>query len=166
MTNRSLSGCFRGRDRGWHGYRRGVRSKRPPRGPESPFAAERRASLDATADGIRAAGGEVSTVVADVTVEEDVVRLMASAIVVRERIGREWWPTQAVVADLPPTTSRMSNEFVRVLNLNVVSTLLCIKHAVPQPRTVGRRFVCRDVIDRGPCHAPVLRGLPGRQGRD
>jgi 7-alpha-hydroxysteroid dehydrogenase len=97
--------------------------------------------LEDTADRIRAEGGEVNTVVADVTVEEDVVRVMAAT----EAFGNG---LTGVVANagggggLAPYHLQQTKEFLRVLELNIVGTLLCIKHAVPHmARSGGGSFV-------------------------
>jgi 7-alpha-hydroxysteroid dehydrogenase len=102
--------------------------------------------LEATAEGIRASGGDVSTVVADVTVEDDVARVMASAVSFGTRLD-------GVIANaggggaLAPYHLQDLEEFVRVINLNVVSTLLCIKHAVPHlARTGGGSFIAMSSI--------------------
>jgi len=86
--------------------------------------------LDAAATAIRAGGGEVTTVVADVTVESDVARLVASA---HEFGGglHGFVANAGGGGGVAPYHLQDINEFIRVLHLNVVSTLLCIKHAVP-----------------------------------
>jgi len=87
-------------------------------------------TLEATADRIRSAGGAVSIVVADVTVESDVARVVEAAVDFGAGL-------HGVVANagggggLAPYHLQDESEFVRVLHLNVVSTMLCIKHAVP-----------------------------------
>ena len=71
------------------------------------------------------------TVVADVTVEKDVARLISSAVEFGGGL-------HGLVANpgggggLAPYHLQEVDEFIRVLHLNVVSTLLCIKHAVPR----------------------------------
>jgi NAD(P)-dependent dehydrogenase (short-subunit alcohol dehydrogenase family) len=97
--------------------------------------------LDASAERIRGDGGDVHTVVADVTVEDDVARLVAAAVEFGGGL-------HGVVANagggggLAPYHLQDVDEFVRVLHLNVVSTMLCIKHAVPQlARSGGGSFV-------------------------
>jgi NAD(P)-dependent dehydrogenase (short-subunit alcohol dehydrogenase family) len=97
--------------------------------------------LDATAERIRGEGGEVHTVVADVTVEDDVARLVAAAVEFGGGL-------HGVVANagggggLAPFHLQDVDTFIQVLHLNVVSTLLCIKHAVPQlARTGGGSFI-------------------------
>ncbi len=85
--------------------------------------------LAAVADSIRAAGGRVSTVVADVTDEDDVERLVESAVAFGGGL-------HGVVANagggggLAPYHLQAVSEFERVLRLNLIGTLLCIKHGV------------------------------------
>ncbi len=92
--------------------------------------------LRETAERIRADGGEIGFVVADVTVEEDVARLMAAATDFGSGL-------HGVVANagggggLGPYHLQEIPEFVRVLHLNVLGTLLCIKHAVPHLARAG-----------------------------
>jgi 7-alpha-hydroxysteroid dehydrogenase len=93
-------------------------------------------SLDAQADDIRATGAEVTTVVADVTVEADVARLVDSAVTFGGGL-------HGLVANagggglLAPYHLQSLDDFIRVLHLNVVSTMLCIKHAVPHLAAAG-----------------------------
>lgn len=97
--------------------------------------------LQASADRIRADGGEVQTVVADVTVEDDVARLVASAVEFGGGL-------HGVVANagggggMAPYHLQDLDQFLRILHLNVVGTLLCIKHTVPHlARAGGGSFV-------------------------
>ena len=86
--------------------------------------------LEATGHRVRSAGGEVRTVVADVTVEGDVARLIAAAV----EFGGGLHGLVANVGGgggLAPYHRQGVDEFIRVLHLNLVSTMLCIKHAVP-----------------------------------
>jgi NAD(P)-dependent dehydrogenase (short-subunit alcohol dehydrogenase family) len=93
-------------------------------------------TLEMTADRIRSAGGVVTTVVADVTVERDVARMIGVA-------AEFGGGLHGVVANagggggLAPYHLQESSEFIRVLNLNVVGTMLCIKHAVPHLAAAG-----------------------------
>jgi NAD(P)-dependent dehydrogenase (short-subunit alcohol dehydrogenase family) len=97
--------------------------------------------LDATAERIRGSGGDVHTVVADVTVEDDVARLMAAAVEFGG--GLHGVVANAGGGGIPaPYHLQDVDEFVRVLHLNVLSTLLCIKLAVPHlARAGGGSFV-------------------------
>ena len=92
--------------------------------------------LDESAAAIRGDGGEVNTVVADVTVEEHVAGLVASAVEFGDGL-------HGVVANagggggFGPYHLQDETEFVRVLHLNVLGTLFCIKHSVPHLAGAG-----------------------------
>ena len=89
-----------------------------------------RLTAEAEALGSDGSGGSIGFVVADVTDEDDVARLVATAV---ERTGA----LHGVVANaggagaLQPYHRQPTDEFVRVLHLNVVGTMLLVKHAVP-----------------------------------
>lgn len=82
------------------------------------------------------AGGDIEAVVADVTSEDDVIRLVAAAV---ERTGR----LDGVVANaggggaMVPYHRQETDEFVRVLHLNVIGTFLLVKHSVGPMAKVG-----------------------------
>jgi 7-alpha-hydroxysteroid dehydrogenase len=146
MTKRSLEGASVVVTGGGTGIGAACARKAAAEGAKVTICGRTQSRLDATADRIRSAGGEVSTVVADVTLEEDVVRLMASASAFGNGLD-------GVVANagggggLAPYHLQDVDEFVRVLNLNIVSTLLCIKHAVPDlARSGGGSFVAMSSI--------------------
>jgi 7-alpha-hydroxysteroid dehydrogenase len=96
--------------------------------------------LVAIADGILQAGGRVHHVVADVTVEDDVRRVVAEAV-------GAFGGVHGFVANaggggaLNPYHSADANEFMRVLQLNVLGTMLSVKHAVPELARSGGSFV-------------------------
>jgi 7-alpha-hydroxysteroid dehydrogenase len=93
-------------------------------------------TLETTAGRIRSAGGEVTTVVADVTAEDDVARMIAAAV----EFGGGLYGVVANAGGgggLAPYHLQEGSEFVRVLQLNVVGTMLCIKHAVPHLAAEG-----------------------------
>jgi NAD(P)-dependent dehydrogenase (short-subunit alcohol dehydrogenase family) len=81
-------------------------------------------------------GGSVQHVVADVTREEDVQKLVAKAL---EPTGK----LQGCVANagggggMGPYHLQDTDEFIRVLHLNVLSTMLCVKHTVPHMKAAG-----------------------------
>jgi 7-alpha-hydroxysteroid dehydrogenase len=81
-------------------------------------------------------GGSVGTVVADVTVEEDVSSAVARAL---EPTGR----LDGCVANagggggINPYHLQDVPEFVRVLHLNALGTMLCVKHTVPHMVKAG-----------------------------
>jgi NAD(P)-dependent dehydrogenase (short-subunit alcohol dehydrogenase family) len=81
-------------------------------------------------------GGDIRHVVADVTSEDDVARLVASAVDAHGAL-------HGVVANaggagaLQPYERQPTDEFVRVLHLNVVGTMLLVKHTVPHLVAAG-----------------------------
>ena len=86
-------------------------------------------------------GGSVQTVVADVTNEEDVQRAVAAAL---EPTGQ----LDACIANagggggFGPYHVLDTNEFLRVLHLNVLGTMLCVKHTLPHMvRAGGGSFI-------------------------
>jgi NAD(P)-dependent dehydrogenase (short-subunit alcohol dehydrogenase family) len=99
------------------------------------------ASLQSSADAIGAAlgdgGGAIHHVVADVTNDASVAAAVATAA--SNGGGR----LTGVVANaggggaLVPVHLQPTEEFVRVLHLNVVGTFLCLKHAIPQLVAAG-----------------------------
>ena len=82
------------------------------------------------------AGGSVRFVVADVTDEASVVAAVSSAL---EPTGR----LDGCVANagggggMGPYHVQETNEFLRVLQLNVLGTMLCVKHTVPHMVAAG-----------------------------
>ena len=86
--------------------------------------------LDATASHIRNEGGAVLALAADITNEADVARLIEAAVGFGGGLG-------GVIANagggggVAPLHRQDLSEFLAVLQLNIVGTLLCIKHAVP-----------------------------------
>jgi 7-alpha-hydroxysteroid dehydrogenase len=99
------------------------------------------ASLQASAERIQADGGAVQVVVADVTAEDDVARVVAEAVEFGGGL-------HGIVANagggggLGPYHLQDLAEFERVLRLNVVGTLLCLKHGIPAlARAGGGSFV-------------------------
>ncbi len=101
--------------------------------------------LQVVADAIAASGGKVATVVADVTDEADVTRVVESAVEFGGGL-------HGVVANagggggLAPYHLQEVSEFIRVLQLNVVGTMLCIKHTVPHLAKNGGSFVAMSSI--------------------
>lgn len=88
--------------------------------------------IEAAAD----CGGSVRCVVADVTSEDDVVRLVEHAL---ESTGQ----LDGVVANagggggMGPYHLQDTDEFIRVLHLNVLGTMLLVKHSVPPMVAAG-----------------------------
>jgi NAD(P)-dependent dehydrogenase (short-subunit alcohol dehydrogenase family) len=130
MTSRSLEGASVVVTGGGTGIGAACARKVAEEGAIVTICGRTESRLEATAEDIRSRGGKVSTVVADVTAEDDVARVMASAASFGKGLT-------GVVANagggggLAPYHLQSVDEFVRVLHLNVVGTLLCIKHAVP-----------------------------------
>lgn len=81
-------------------------------------------------------GGSVQTLVADVTVEDDVSAAVARAM---EPTGR----LDGCVANaggggaIHPYHLQDTQEFIRVLHLNALGTMLCVKHSVPHMVAAG-----------------------------
>ncbi len=101
------------------------------------------ATLAASAERIgklAANGGSIRFVVGDVTVEDDVARVVAAAT---EPTGT----LDGVVANagggggMSPYATSDTDEFRRVLELNAVGTFLCVKHALPGLQASKGSFV-------------------------
>jgi NAD(P)-dependent dehydrogenase (short-subunit alcohol dehydrogenase family) len=88
------------------------------------------------ADEIRSAGGKIQHVVADVTVEDDVARLIGAHV-------DAYGSLTGLVANagggggIGPYHLQDTAEYVRVLHLNVLGTMLCVKHSVPKMVAAG-----------------------------
>jgi NAD(P)-dependent dehydrogenase (short-subunit alcohol dehydrogenase family) len=90
------------------------------------------ATLEAAADDIAAAGlpGQIQWLAGDITSESDVAAIAG-------RAGGEQGLLHGVVANaggggMPmPYGELDTEEFLRVLNLNVLGTMLCMKHSIP-----------------------------------
>lgn len=92
--------------------------------------------LAGVSEKIRGEGGTVQHVVADVTNEDDVAALVAAHV-------DAYGSLTGVVANagggggMGRYHQLDADEFVRVLHLNVLGTMLCVKHAVPQLIAAG-----------------------------
>jgi 7-alpha-hydroxysteroid dehydrogenase len=81
-------------------------------------------------------GGRVQVVTGDVTNEEDVKRIVARAASMTGELD-------GCVANagggggMGPYHLQNTEEFIRVLHLNVLGTMLCVKHTVPLMRAAG-----------------------------
>jgi 7-alpha-hydroxysteroid dehydrogenase len=146
MTTRSLEGASVVITGGGTGIGAACARKVAEEGAIVTICGRTESRLEATAEDIRSGGGQVSTVVADITIEDDVARVMASAASFGKGLS-------GVVANagggggLAPYHLQNVDEFVRVLHLNVVGTLLCIKHALPHlARDGGGSFVALSSI--------------------
>jgi 7-alpha-hydroxysteroid dehydrogenase len=109
-------------------------------------------------------GGQVGHVVADVTDEAAVSALMASAAQPTGSLG-------VVIANagggggLGPYDVQDAAEFRRVLDLNVVGTMLCVKHSVPAMRAAGGgSFVGMSSIAGGLTHPYFGAYTAGKAG--
>lgn len=96
--------------------------------------------LEQVASQIRSANGDVVHVVADMTVEDDVKRVVTEAVAA-------FGAVHGFVANvggggaLTPYHLQDAAEFLRVLHLNVLSTMLSIKHVIPELVKVRGSFV-------------------------
>lgn len=81
-------------------------------------------------------GGSASFVTGDVTIEDDVARMVAAAV-------RPTGALDGVVANaggsrgMGPYHLTQTEQFIETLHLNVVGTMLCIKHSVPRLVAAG-----------------------------
>ena len=81
-------------------------------------------------------GGRVQVVTGDVTNEEDVKRIVARAASLTGELD-------GCIANagggggMGPYHLQNTEEFIRVLHLNVLGTMLCVKHTVPYLRRAG-----------------------------
>lgn len=103
------------------------------------ISGRRREVLESAVEEIRAGAGSdsrVQLVAGDVTDESSVREMIARAL---EPTGR----LQAVIANagggggIAPYNAQDTDEFMRVLNLNVLGTMLCVKHSVPHMVDAG-----------------------------
>ncbi|MBW2244847.1 MAG: SDR family oxidoreductase [Deltaproteobacteria bacterium] len=81
-------------------------------------------------------GGSVQFATADVTDEEDVKRLIAKALEPTGQLNG-CLANAGGAGGMGPYQVQDKDEFVRVLHLNVLGTLLCVKHAVPPMVAAG-----------------------------
>jgi NAD(P)-dependent dehydrogenase (short-subunit alcohol dehydrogenase family) len=113
---------------------------------------------------VAAHGGRVQWLAADVTSEGDVQRAIAKAA---EPTGN----LDGLVANaggggaLAPLHLQDTQEFLRVLHLNVLSTFLCVKHAVPRMVAAGGgSFVGMSSIAGGQTHPYFGAYTAGKAG--
>lgn len=92
--------------------------------------------LEQTAEHIRSAGGKVHHLSADMTCEADVIRAIEQAADFGG--GLHGCVANVGGGGLPaPYHLQDTDEFLRVLHLNVLSTMLCIKHSVQLMAAAG-----------------------------
>ena len=95
-----------------------------------------RQTLENTAKRIGDAGGAVHVATGDVTSEDDVARIIAEAVEFGGGL-------HGLVANaggggaLAPYHLQDTANFIRVLHLNVISTMLCVKHSVKHMAAAG-----------------------------
>jgi 7-alpha-hydroxysteroid dehydrogenase len=105
-------------------------------GAKVTICGRRREVLDNTAQRITAAGGAVHVTTGDVTSEDDVARIIAEAVAFGGGL-------HGLVANaggggsLAPWHMQDTENFIRVLHLNVLSTMLCVKHSVKHMAAAG-----------------------------
>ncbi len=98
------------------------------------------ATLSTVADDIRAAGGDVQQVIADITVEADVQRLVGAAVSTYGGI-HGFVANAGGGGGLKPYHLADADEYMRVLQLNVLGTFLSVKHSVPELAKTRGSFV-------------------------
>lgn len=159
MTSRSLEGRSVIVTGGGTGIGAACARRAAAEGAKVTICGRTESRLQATAERVGADGGDIQAVVADVTVEDDVVRLMTAAVEFGGGL-------RGVIANaggggvLAPYHLQDVGEFARVLHLNVIGTLLCIKHAVPHlARAGGGSFVGMSSIAGHVTH-PFFGGYP------
>ena len=109
-------------------------------------------------------GSSVRYETCDVTDEEQVAAVMAAAA---EATGT----LNGVVANagggggMGPYHLLDTEEYLRVLHLNVLGTMLCVKHSVPYMEAAGGGSFVGHVVHCRACNPSVVRSLHRRQGR-
>jgi 7-alpha-hydroxysteroid dehydrogenase len=88
------------------------------------------------AKAVGATGGSIHHVVADVSNEADVARVVASAVAFGGGLNG-FVANAGGGGGLGPYHVQDTQEYIRVLHLNVVGTMLCVKHAVPHLVAAG-----------------------------
>jgi NAD(P)-dependent dehydrogenase (short-subunit alcohol dehydrogenase family) len=130
MTNHSLEGRSVIVTGGGTGIGAATALKAAVEGASVTICGRTESTLEASAERIRAEGGQVQIVLGDVTNEDDVARIVASAVEFGGGLS-------GVVANaggggrLAPYHLQAVDEFERVLRLNLVGTMLCVKHSIP-----------------------------------
>jgi NAD(P)-dependent dehydrogenase (short-subunit alcohol dehydrogenase family) len=100
------------------------------------IAARRAERLDALAARIERAGGTVLAVPADVTREEDVLRLFAAAV---DRFGSvDVLINNAGIADATPSDALSLERWRQVIDTNLTSAFLCAREALKLMKPQGR----------------------------
>ena len=95
-----------------------------------------RSDLDGTAAAVAAAGGEVTTVAADVTSDSDVARYVAAALDAHGRVDA-LFNNAGIEGPIASLVDCPADGFDRVMDVNVRGVWLGIKHAGPAIVTSG-----------------------------
>ena len=82
------------------------------------------------ADDVKSAGGAIQHVVTDVTKEDDVARLVAAAVEFGGGL-HGFVANAGGGGGMGPYHLQNTDEFLRVLHLNVLGTMLSVKHSLP-----------------------------------
>lgn len=112
------------------------------------LAARRKDLGDEVAAGIRAAGGTAMFVRADVTVEADVAALVATAVREFGRLDVAFNNAGGASA-FGPVHILAEDAWKSDVNLNLTSTFLCLKHAVPALLDTGGGAVLNNASNLG-----------------
>ena len=88
------------------------------------------------ADEIRSAGGKIQHVVTDVTKEDDIAALVAAAVEFGGGL-HGFVANAGGGGGMGPYHVQNTDEFVRVLHLNVLGTMFSVKHSVPHMVKAG-----------------------------
>lgn len=105
-----------------------------------------------TVDQIRKDGGEAVFVQTDVSREDDVVRMVDTALSTWGRLDCAF--NNAGIGNTPAIATELSaDEWQRILNVNLVGTWLCMKHQIPAMLKNGGAIV-------NTSSNAALRGLP------
>ena len=119
--------------------------------------------LKAAVSDLESRGLSAAHVVGDVTVEDDVHKAVETTVAFAGNL-------KGVVANagggggIGPYHLQDRDEYLRVLELNILGTMLCVKHSVPSIVRAGRWILRRDVIDRGVDHPSGVRRVSRFKG--
>jgi NAD(P)-dependent dehydrogenase (short-subunit alcohol dehydrogenase family) len=99
----------------------------------------------AVVDQIRAAGGEVMFIAADVAVEDDVARAIGAAAEAFGRIDvlvNNAAPTDLVTSAMDrPVVDQTTEDFDRIVKVSLYGTFWCCKYAIPHMQPGGRAAI-------------------------
>ncbi len=109
-------------------------------------AARSQAELAATAEAVRAGGGEATSVPCDVTAEPHVKRLVMAAAGITGRI--DIVVCNAGVAAVAPFTQLTMTDWEQTLRVTLTGTFLVCKHAVAHMQSGGQLFTLGSIAGR------------------